>query len=135
MLFILFIVIYAVALFLAFVFEIKNRKILAEVLKSITRICVIMLAITEIIVCIRYSVKDAELEKNRERYTAIVYKMEHPSSRGEFGLRNKDLVDDIREWNMDYAFYKEMHKSVWFGIFFPDTYKGLGKIDYEKIIK
>lgn len=74
----------------------------------------------------------ASLEKDQERYNALIYKVESDSYRDEFGLLNKEVIDEIQEWNEDLAFKKSNQRDFWIGIFIPNIYDDFEKIDYEK---
>ena len=74
----------------------------------------------------------ALLEKNQEKYNALIYKAEINSYRDEFSLLNKEVIDEIQEWNEDLAFKKSNQRDFWIGIFIPNIYDDFEKIDYEK---
>lgn len=74
----------------------------------------------------------ALFESNQERYNALIYKVESDSYRDEFGLLNKEVIDEIQEWNEDLAFRKSNQRDFWIGIFIPNIYDDFEKIDYEK---
>lgn len=74
----------------------------------------------------------ASLESNQERYNALIYKVESDSYRDNLGLLNKEVIDEIREWNEDLAFSKSNQRDFWIGIFIPNIYDDFEKIDYEK---
>ena len=74
----------------------------------------------------------ALMAKNQERYNALIYKVESDSYRDEFGLLNKEVIDEIQEWNEDLAFRKSNQRDFWIGIFIPNIYDDFEKIDYEK---
>lgn len=71
----------------------------------------------------------------QERYKALVYKVESEACRDEFGLLNKEIIDEVQEWNTELVYRKKMHDSIWVGCFYPNIYDGLETIDYESYIR
>lgn len=51
---------------------------------------------------------NAQVEKNKERYNAITYKVESGACRDEFDLLNKEVIDEIQDWNEDVIYYKNL---------------------------
>lgn len=73
---------------------------------------------------------EGKYNANKQRYEAILYKLNTESVRDEFGLLNKEYVDEIQEWNIDYSKYKAYSKNIWIGIMFPKKeIKGMDVID------
>ena len=72
------------------------------------------------------------LSKYQERYKALTYKIESDSYRDDFGLLNKEVIDEIQDWNEDLTFYKSNQRDFWIGIFIPNIYDEFEMIDYEK---
>ena len=71
---------------------------------------------------------------NEQEYEALLYKAQTKSIRDEFGIVNKEYVDEVQEWNEDVVKYKSYSKSKWIGIFYPDKYYGNWKtIDLNDI--
>ena len=103
--------------------------------KVITVITGIVFAIMIFILCGQYISVNAYLEKNRETYTALTYKIESSSCRDEFGLLSKELIDEVQEWNQDVRYYKKIQRNFWMGIFYPNVYDEFETIDYERYIK
>ena len=68
---------------------------------------------------------------NAERYKALTYKLESDACRDQFGLLNKEIVDEVQDWNVKVTYYKSMEDNFWVGIYYPDVYGDLGTIDYE----
>nr|DAD59683.1 MAG TPA: hypothetical protein [Bacteriophage sp.] len=75
---------------------------------------------------------NAQVEKSKERYNAITYKVESGACRDEFGLLNKEVIDEIQDWNEDVTYYKNFQKDFWVGIFIPNAYDQFETIDYTK---
>lgn len=76
-----------------------------------------------------YASAEANAEKLKEEYKAILYK----ANSDDFGLSNKEVVDEIQEWNMTLVYYQEMRKNIWIRIFYPDVYGEMDTIEYENL--
>lgn len=94
----------------------------------------VLLFMTIAIIC-EYTTVNAYSQKCNERYNALTYKVESGVCRDEFGLLNKEVVDEIQEWNEDVVYRKEMQNNFWVGIFYADIYDEFETIDYEKYAK
>lgn len=75
---------------------------------------------------------DAKVEQSKERYEAITYKVESGACRDEFGLLNKEVIDEIQNWNEDVVYGQKIQNNFWTGIFHPNIYDQFETIDYEK---
>lgn len=129
MLFWLFIILIVVGIVLYKVFDFE---ILGELIIG----CATLATIVSLIVIVgEYSTMDAYLEQNREEYKAITYKMESNACRDEFGLLNKEVIDEIQEWNKDIRFYQDIQDNFWLGIYYPNVFDEFETIDYERIEK
>lgn len=64
----------------------------------------------------------------QEDYKAIKYKLETEAARDEFGLLNKEIVDEVQDWNSAISRGKALQKDLWLGIFYPNIYD-----DFETI--
>lgn len=86
------------------------------------------------IVCITsvYIQANARVEKLKETYNALTYKVESGACRDEFGLLNKAIIDEIQEWNEDITYSKNIQRNFWIGIFIPNVYDQFETIDYTK---
>ena len=65
---------------------------------------VVALVMLVCIICAHTNV-EARLEKNREIYNALTYKMESTSCRDEFGFLSKEVIDEVQDWNKDVKYY------------------------------
>ena len=70
-------------------------------------------------------------QANAEKYKALTYKLESEACRDQFGLLNKEIIDEVQNWNVKVTYYKAMEDNFWVGIYYPDVYGDLGIIDYE----
>ena len=75
---------------------------------------------------------DAQIQKCRERYTALTFKLESDACHDEFGLLSKEIIDEIQCWNEDIAYGKQIQDDFWIGIFYPNIYDEFETIDYER---
>ena len=73
----------------------------------------------------------ATRQANAEKYKALTYKLENEACRDQFGLLNKEIIDEVQRWNVKVTYYKAMEDNFWVGIYYPDVYGDLGTIDYE----
>lgn len=84
-----------------------------------------------IFIIISHTNVEAKLEKNREIYDAITYKMESTTCRDEFGFLSKEVIDEVQEWNKDVRYYQSAQDDFWVGIFYPNVFDQFETIDYE----
>lgn len=78
---------------------------------------------------------NVEAAQLHERYNAIVYKIESDSCRDEFGLLNKEIIDEIQKWNENITYYQAKKDNFWIGIVYPDIYDQFQTIDYTEFDK
>lgn len=97
----------------------------------ITGISAVVLVIMISILCCQYINLDAYVEKNKEIYKAIEYKVTSGACRDEFGLLSKEVIDEVQDWNEDVRFYKNAQRDFWIGIFYPNVFDQFETIDYE----
>lgn len=74
---------------------------------------------------------EVNLEKNRETYNALMYKMKSTTCRDEFGFLGKEIIDEVQNWNEDIRYYKAAQDDFWVGIFHPNIYDEFETIDYD----
>ena len=125
MLFWLFIILFVVGIILYKVFEFELLGELVTALSGLAVIISLFLIIGE------YTTMDSYLEKSREQYKAITYKIKSDTCRDEFGLLNKEVIDEIQEWNEDVVFNQSIQDNFWVGIYFPNVFDEFETIDYE----
>lgn len=68
-----------------------------------------------------------------QRYDALTYKSQTESIRDEFGIVNKDYIDEVQEWNEGIASNQRMQRDFWVGIFVPNIYDDFELIDLDSI--
>ena len=64
---------------------------------------------------------DGKYQQYKQRYDALLFKTQEEFLRDEFGLLNKEFVDEVQFWNEDIAKYKAYSNNGWIGIFYPQT--------------
>ena len=84
------------------------------------------------ILCCMYIGIDARVEQSKETFDAITYKVESGACRDEFGLLNKEVIDEIQSWNESIIYNQKMQNDFWVGVFYPNIYDQFETIDYEK---
>ena len=132
MLFWLFIILFVVGIILYKVFEFEFLGDFGYFISIISGLAVI---ISLFIIIGEYTTMDSYLEKTREQYKAITYKIESDSCRDEFGLLNKEVIDEIQEWNKDVRFYQNIQDNFWLGIYYPNVFDEFETIEYESFEK
>ena len=78
---------------------------------------------------------NGDIAKMNERYKALSFKAESDFARDELGLLNKEIVDEIQNWNEDIVYRREMQDNFWVGVFYPDIYYDFKTIDLNKLNK
>ncbi len=94
-------------------------NIISSIVSLIAAACVVLSLIC--IVC-EYTTVDSKVASNKVKYESLCYKLESDSVRDDFGLLNKEIVDEIQEWNEDLVYNKEMQDNFWVGIYYPNIY-------------
>lgn len=93
-------------------------------------VAVIML----VVIIIVQASADGLRASNEQRYNALVYKAQTEAIRDEFGIVNKEYIDEVQAWNEDLAKYQSYSHNFWIGIFYPKrVYDGFEIIDLQSI--
>lgn len=74
-----------------------------------------------------------EKAKLEQRYDALTYKAQTESTRDEFGVVNKDYIDEVQAWNESIASNQRTQRDFWVGIFTPNIYDDFELIDLDSI--
>ena len=98
---------------------------------AVTFIGAVYLLIAGLLLAISQTTVTATKQSNTEKYKALTYKLESDACRDQFGLLNKEIIDEVQIWNVKLTYYKSMNDNFWVGIYYPDVYGDLGTIDYE----
>lgn len=93
----------------------------------------LVLVIMTIILSQNYISAEADKAMNQELYNSLIYKAETESIRDDFGIVNKEYIDEVQNWNTDLVGYQTITHNFWIGIFYPDWYDEFETIDLKKI--
>lgn len=110
-----------------------NDSSLKTILGIVFGIFSIALLISIYTLCNNYIFSDAVKRANEELYDSLIYKSQTESIRDEFGIVNKEYIDEIQNWNEELVSYKELTNNFWVGIFYPDWFNEFKTIDLNKI--
>ena len=94
-------------------------------------IAAIFLFIMFITIIDEHAVADAKKLQLQETYKALEFKAQSENARDEFGLLNKEIVDEIQEWNEYIVYKKAMQNHFWYGVLYPDIYDEVDVISLE----
>lgn len=93
-------------------------------------ICAIISIIVISVNCIG---SEGEKLAYEQRYESLIYKAKSEAIRDEFGIINKDYIDEIQAWNENVVKLKNWEKDFWIGIFVPNIYGEFETIDLSEI--
>lgn len=83
-----------------------------------------------IVILITYAYCPGTEAKWQEQYASLNTRIEehmyYPWERGQ-------LIQEVQDWNENFAAQKVAHNNFWVGIFNPESIEGLDKIDLTKI--
>ena len=96
-------------------------------------ISIIVIAIMGTIIAANHALAIGEKLAYEQRYDSLIYKADTESIRDEFGIINKEYIDEVQAWNEDVVKYKEWQRDFWIGIFIPNIYDDFETIDLENI--
>lgn len=68
---------------------------------------------------------DASVAKWETQYESLTYQLENNLYDNDNNIGKKELMDEIREWNEDLAYCKEIQRNFWVGIYYPNIYDSL----------
>lgn len=114
-----------------FVWLHSDSLLLVSILSSAFFGIVFFIMIT--VMCCNYIGSDTDIAVNQETYKSLVYKAETEAIRDEFGIVNKEYIDEIQNWNTDVVGYQTLTHNFWVGILYPDWYDEFETIDLSKI--
>lgn len=101
----------------------------------IDTIAALAVAIMLLVIVSAHTGVDATIEQDREHCKALEFKVDSKSYRDEFGLLNKEVIDEIQAWNEELTYNKHIQRDFWLGIFYPNIYDEFQTIDYERYCK
>ena len=76
---------------------------------------------------------EANKMMNQELYDSLAYKTETESIRDDFGIVNKEYIDEVQDWNTNLVGYQTITHNFWIGIFYPNWYDEFETIELDKI--
>ena len=129
--------IFAICLIVAIVFIVlsvifdRNNCDVASLISGIIAAPAVVATIIMLIVLIITYVDCPRTEaKWKEQYASLNTRIEehmyYPWERGQ-------LIQEVQEWNEDFAAQERSHNNFWVGIFNPESIDGLSRIDLAKI--
>ncbi len=120
MLFFIFVAIFMIGV-LAVIFtdEWKNSHIVAM---CILVVGIFLLAISTFLFATNYIGAEARAAGCEKQYESLTYQLENNLYDNDNDIGKKELMDEIREWNEDLAYYKEIQRNFWVGIYHPNIY-------------
>ena len=123
MLFFIFVAIFVIGI-LAIIFtdEWSDSHIIAI---GILVVGIFLLAISTLILAINYINTDASVAGWEKRYESLTYQLENNLYDNDNDIGKKELMDEIRKWNEDLAYHKEIQRNFWVGIYYPNVYDNL----------
>ena len=80
------------------------------------------------IMIFQYTGTNARIERDKETYLALNYKIETEYRKNNYNQQTKETIDEIQEWNEYVAYHKNIQNDFWVGIFYPDIYDELKRI-------
>ena len=84
-----------------------------------------------IYIILSYTGVDSRIAKNHATYESLVYQYENNIYDNDNDLGKKELMDEIREWNEDLAYYQEVQDDFWLGIYYPNVFDQFEFIEYK----
>lgn len=120
MLFFIFIALFAISV-LAIIYtdEMSGWHLLATIAVALT---LIALLISTIGLASVYINADASVAKWETQYESLTYQLENNLYDNDNDIGKKELMDEIREWNGNLAYCKEIQRNFWVGIYYPNVY-------------
>lgn len=120
MLFFIFVAIFVIGV-LAIIFtdEWNNSHIVAMFILGVG-IC--LLVISTFIFAINYIGTEASIAGWEKRYESLTYQLENNFYDNDNNIGKKELMNEIRKWNEDLAYHKEIQRNFWVGIYYPNVY-------------
>lgn len=120
MLFFIFVAIFVIGI-LAIIFTDKwsDSHIIAI---GILVVGIFLLAINTVILATNYIDTDASVAGWEKQYESLTYQLENNLYDNDNDIGKKELMDEIREWNEDLAYHKEIQRNFWVGIYYPNVY-------------
>lgn len=130
MLFIICLIVSITFIIFAFVCDRKNYNIMgliSGIVAFATSAATIIMIIFLIITYVDCPRTEATWQ---ERYASLNTRIEE---RLYYPWDRPQLIEEVQEWNEDFAAQERSHNDFWVGIFNPESIEGLSKIDLTRI--
>ena len=102
-------------------------RLISTIVAFITSTATIIMIIFLVIIYINYPQTEAKWQEHYASLnTRIEEHMYYPWERGQ-------LIQEVQDWNEDFAAQEVAHNNFWVGIFNPESIEGLDKIDLTRI--
>ena len=115
---------------LSVIFDRNNCDVASLISGIISAPAVVATIIMLIVLIITYVDCPRTEAKWKEQYASLNTRIEehmyYPWERGQ-------LIQEVQEWNEDFAAQERSHNNFWVGIFNPESIDGLSRIDLAKI--
>lgn len=106
-----------------------NWELVRFIGKIITILIGIILIVCLLVVMINHCCRDYQEMILTTEYESLRYKAQSINTRDEFGILNKEYIDEIQKWNLKVKDGKYWQDHLWWGIFNPDIYNNVDVID------
>ena len=130
MVFVICLIVAVIFIFLSIKFEQSNHDV-ASIISAVIGVPTAVITIIMIIALILAYIDCPGVEaKWQERYASLNTRIEehmyYPWERGQ-------LIQEVQDWNEDFAAQEVAHNNFWVGIFNPGSIEGLSRIDLTRI--
>ena len=112
----------------------SNSDFLAVIFWLIIVCAITALFVCLIIILVNHIQVDGFIARNTEIYNSLIYKMESTTCRDEVGFLNKEVIDEVSNWNRDLQHGKVMQNNPWVGWFYPNIFDQFEIIDYNSFV-
>lgn len=99
----------------------------------LTAVVSIAFGFSLIVLCYNYINAPAEQAMSKEIYNSLIYKSETEAIRDDFGIINKEYIDEVQVWNVNVVQKKVLTNNFWVGVYYPNWYNELETIDLDNI--
>ena len=82
----------------------------------------IAVAISLVSFAIDYTDLDGTIASKQAEYEILVWQYENDIYDNDNDIGKKELMNDIRDWNINISRLKECQDNFWIGIYYPDIY-------------
>lgn len=123
MLFFIFVAIFVIGVLAAIFIDEWSGLHVAAICMLVAEI--FLLVISAIIFANNYIGVDASVARWEKRYESLTYQLENNLYDNDNDIGKKELMNEIREWNEDLAYHKEIQHNFWVGIYYPGVYDNL----------